>query len=151
MAVFLAVFLIKVLNVCVMSPKCHRIWGKRAAAQVFLILKVPYFKVDTGNLRKTQLWFAKNSCLAIKSKRTREMGIYKRSSGREQKRRKIDRCQEEAGLGVTRKMGLIPPSIPAAFLLFEVTSGLNFPFWLEQKGSLLGGWKEARGCSCLPG
>lgn len=42
-------------------------------------------------------------------------------------------------------MGLIPPPIPAAFLLFEVTSGLNFPFWAEQKGSLLGGWMGGSG------
>lgn len=48
-------------------------------------------------------------------------------SAREQKRRKIDRCQEDAGLGVRQKMGLIPPSIPVAFPLFEVTSGPNFP------------------------
>lgn len=67
---------------------------------------------------------------------------------KEQKRRKTDRCQEGAGPEVTRKMGLIPPPIPAAFLLFEVTSGLNFPFWAEQKGSLLGGWK--RGLRAAP-
>lgn len=67
-----------------------------------------------------------------KSERTRETATLQEiiRGGREEKRRgeKIDRCQEGAGLGVTRKMGLIPPPIPAAFLLFEVTSGLNFPF-----------------------
>lgn len=42
-------------------------------------------------------------------------------------------------------MGLIPPPIPAAFLLFEVTSGLNFPFYTEHRGSLLGGWKRVSG------
>lgn len=42
-------------------------------------------------------------------------------------------------------MGLIPPPIPAAFLLFEVTSGLNFPFCTEHRGSLLGGWKGVSG------
>lgn len=85
-----------------------------------------------------------------KSKRTRGTATYKRSSEKEQKRRKIDRCQEGAGLGVMRKMGLIPPPIPAAFLLFEVTSGLNFPFWAEQKGSLLGGWKGGWGLLLPP-
>lgn len=90
-----------------------------------------------------------------KSERTRETATLQEiiRGGREEERRgeKIDRCQEGAGLGVTRKMGLIPPPIPAAFLLFEVTSGLNFPLWVEQKGSLLGGWTGAAGRSCLPG
>lgn len=89
-------------------------------------------------------WIGTNSCLAVKVKGPVRRELT-RAHQREQKRRKIDRCQEEAGLRVTQKMVLIPPSIPAAFLLFEVTSGLNFPPWVEQKGSLLGGWKEARG------
>lgn len=80
-----------------------------------------------------------------KSKKSRERETYKRSAEKEQWRRKIDRCQEGAGLGVTRKMGLIPPPIPAAFLLFELTSGLNFPFCTEHRGSLLGGWKRVSG------
>ncbi len=72
--------------------------------------------------------FAKNSCEGVKVKAPARRQLTGDHRKKEQERRKIDRCQEGAGLGVTRKMGLIPPPIPAAFLLFEVTSGLNFPF-----------------------
>lgn len=112
---------------------CFRYWNDMLC--VFTPWNSPYLEEVLGKCiqkeRMTQHWLMGNSqLLRSRSKRTRETGTYKRSSEKEQKRRKIDRCQEGAGLGVT-EMGLIPPPIPAAFLLFEVTSGLNFPRWLE--------------------
>lgn len=87
---------------------------------ISLVQRLGNYTADVGT---TQQWVAKNSCLAIKVKGPTRRKLEELIRGR----RKIDRCQEDAGLGVTRKMGLIPLSIPAAFLLFEVTSGLDFP------------------------
>lgn len=88
------------------------------------ILLLFYTRFSYTKVRMTRV---KNSAVKEENKRTCKIATYKRSLEKEQKRRKIDKCQEGAGLGVTRKTGLIPPPIPAALLLFEVTSGLNFP------------------------
>lgn len=51
-----------------------------------------------------------------------------RSAEKEQAEEKNRRMPGTSGSrGHAKKMGLIHPAIPAAFLLFEATSGLNFP------------------------
>ncbi len=103
----------------------------------------------TAKVRMTQHLLKTALLFRSKTKRSRETATYKRSPEKEQKRRKIDRCQEGAGLGVTRKMGLIPPPIPAAFLLFEVNIWAKFPLltWAKRKSS---GWVEGGSEPLLP-
>lgn len=125
-------------------PEFHLIWWKCAATQDFLIiLYTTLGKKYTAKVRMTQ------HCLGVKVK-----GPVRRQRTRDHQRKnrrgeKIDRCQEGAGLGVTRKMGLIPPPIPAAFLLFEVNIWAKFPLltWAKRKSS---GWVEGGSGPLLP-
>lgn len=58
------------------------------------------------------------------------------------------RCQEREGAGVMQKMDLILSSIPPAFLLFEDTSGLNFPLCRAERKS--SGWVDGGSKPLLP-
>lgn len=104
---------------------------------------------EFGRNLSSFFFLAANSCLGVKVKRAPETGSYKGPSARREEKENRQMPGRSGSGRVRLKMGLIPPSNPAAFPLFEVTSGLDFPP-ARPAGRKSSGWVEGGAGPLLP-